>query len=510
MEPLLRIIAIEYKTKYRVDFPDGVKYVKYFCENGNQPVLFIETSESPKNSGSSVPFLEIFNERNYAYGNTEKLIAIIQEQKIPDLYKIIYSILKLFPKIRELNLANIDIASDLNCPNWFDRLIYLLLSKNESLMRSLTGFIIYGNYRHTKATIMLLRQYEFQKFGVRLCSYTSECLLLWALFKEETEESIEQYHKNQDIQLGDNYDEHSYEKYNRLRNSVRHFVGTESTIAFVSMHSLIKNIQTATIYLHQSKVYHIRILHHLYPYVFRSSRELVDCHRPEFMYVQFYPEYTREYPFQFEILEVIAGPDLLEELMFDGVEPLASPPSHDFETNIHVYELSKLAIINNELSTRTTCEVSFIDSVACDKGIFKITIISTDMVDINDLYSRFEIVNAANPSSRFKKIVLDLLIENFGYVPVFEKVIKTDTILMSMILITFDKYLDISEETELIIRLSPLSHSGVNIALLRVQFNNFINRYSACKILLRRLKAIERKIIFEQADSVKETCANAL
>ncbi|KAI5151407.1 hypothetical protein ENBRE01_2117, partial [Enteropsectra breve] len=334
IEPLFNLINVSSnEVSFSINFVDALKDLRYKWEHGDQVVLCTQECGS---GTKPISFLELCNMGNYYCKRITRLIAVVPEVPVEGIATAFCDILMFLPQIKELDLVNYGYVEyvDRRSGNvaYSDVILHSLITHHRIPMSRLTGFIALGYYNPSERTIMELRQFKFEKFGMHGMHYGGDPIVLRQLFEEKDIKNVITYHRNYEIRDGPAFNE-----YNNLRESVTHFVAAEELMKVAMKRGFIKNIQVATVYQYSNNNFT-----DAYESILDGSK------KPKKRKANTHT--AMEGPLGLGTMRVFAEPDILEEVICalkakdDGGFKMPRPLSAAKESQ---YRVSKLVVLNS-------------------------------------------------------------------------------------------------------------------------------------------------------------------
>ncbi|KAI5152285.1 hypothetical protein ENBRE01_2710, partial [Enteropsectra breve] len=455
IEPLFNLINVSSnEVSFSINFVDALKDLRYKWEHGDQVVLCTQECGS---GTKPISFLELCNMGNYYCKRITRLIAVVPEVPVEGIATAFCDILMFLPQIKELDLVNYGYVEyvDRRSGNvaYSDVILHSLITHHRIPMSRLTGFIALGYYNPSERTIMELRQFKFEKFGMHGMHYGGDPIVLRQLFEEKDIKNVITYHRNYEIRDGPAFNE-----YNNLRESVTHFVAAEELMKVAMKRGFIKNIQVATVYQYSNNNFT-----DAYESILDGSK------KPKKRKANTHT--AMEGPLGLGTMRVFAEPDILEEVICalkakdDGGFKMPRPLSAAKESQ---YRVSKLVVLNSAGYIRKNDEMKAIGSFASHSDTLEITLTNNDRTDINNLYAQL-----LNLKYCGQNLVLNLTDDQFVYKHIETGHLTFFDYTMEVIHGIYRKYFANDKENRLLIRISSRKYGIVDIARLANQIIEF-------------------------------------
>ncbi|KAI5149951.1 hypothetical protein ENBRE01_1215 [Enteropsectra breve] len=404
IKPLFSIVEIgtdKNAKTHSIKLNSGLSSLSYRHIKGDSVCLF----NSPvKSSKSLVSFLNLFNEGNGVFRKAIRYSAVLPTEIIEDLDAMISAVIQLFPEIESLLLVGTpksqynEVYNEVyngvtqNTFTYFDMLLDSLLSKSDEALRTLTEFLVHGYNVLALRTVLLLKQCSFDKFGIRGIFSSVDELYLYLLFRKETKETLAQLQKiyaNEEELLGVENEllgveneilgvenDSDAEKYNNLRNSVTHLVGTEKAIRLAAMYCFAENLKSASAYLQGYNNNYELYAHE------KLVLDLLNTFRRNFNNV-------KQTPLSLQLLEVYPEHDHMEGFITKQRKMNRGIPIRNFnaeaaQNNISIYKVSELIVANSVGYPRTLEGMRAIGSLLSFSDSIEIYVTTADFDHSND------------------------------------------------------------------------------------------------------------------------------
>ncbi|KAI5152603.1 hypothetical protein ENBRE01_2953, partial [Enteropsectra breve] len=445
IKPLFSIVSIEKNINclsYSINMNEAFINLSYKRCKGNKICLFNQSDDSTQ---EPLSFLNLFNEGNGIFRKTVKLEVVATEERTEDLDAMILAVLQLFPEIKTLSVSNTSISKYNEVVTdhytYYDMLLENLVSKNEQALKHLTGFEMHGFNRLSLKSLLNVKQYEFKKLGLRGIFSCLDELYLWIIFREENIDTLKKLYEifkvTSDLETKN---ETELKKYNNLRNSTTHLIGTEEIVRASKKYCLIENLEKASAYLYgcnnNYELYHEELLILEQFNIFKEgiTNEVQASHALKVLEV--YPEEQFMYVVAFNLREQREGKS--RRYFFSEAN----------QNNTCIYNVSELMVTNSLTYKRCPKVMQDIISMVSYSENIRISVTNWDCVNRSAFAVCFEFLEDNN-----KSLVLCYPVEKFFFSIPFYNETCVDNYLLQSIGYYYDEWFNNFERQKLTILL---------------------------------------------------------